>query len=434
MNRIIESRTEGIMKFMRGRLPGQLALLAAFLLCTLLPCFSSGQEKLTQNRLSAIMTQTTEKSVSITISGNSSPVFSSYMLSHPDRLILDFPRCTVERGLAVPQASSDLVGEISLASSSEDQDAIHLVIRLAQSVDFNIVRRGNSIVVRIKNLPGSNGSLDINGETMLAQNEAKSLEKEREEKQKQLEAERRIQEEMERKKAEELRLKHEEEKKEKQRAEELRLKHEEEERRKAEELRLERARQEAKKAEEERLRREEAKRLKLEEKERQKREQLERLRQEENARIKAKEEQLLREAAIRKAEQERIEREREKRTHLPVKKLKPASGPAILKRVGFKKEGLSARINADFSQEVEVSFEWLDDKTVLFRFQNAKIINRVDTLPLHTGAFGTPVQLIRPDWSPGTGEVLIRVELTGKISFKIMRYEKRIEIFFKKGS
>ncbi|RJO63925.1 MAG: hypothetical protein C4523_19180 [Myxococcales bacterium] len=272
------------------------------------------------------------------------------------------------------------------------------------------------------------------------------------------EEERRLAEEAERRKQEEERLKAEAEQR---RLEELRLQAEaaerqrlEEERRQAEiaeQQRLEAERRQAELAE--RVRREEeAKRL-AEEAERARLAELaERVRQEE-ARRRAEQAELARleeerrraEAEQRRQEEERrLEGERQraeaarreteeaaKREALPVRKLVPAAGhPVVFKFVGFKPLAEWAQVKAEFDGDVSVSSEWISDKEVVFRFTPARVVNRLSLLPLQTEVFGTPVLLLKPDWSPKEKTVTLRVVLSVHVPFVIAQRTGVVEINF----
>ena len=430
------------------------------------------------NRLGAVSMDWTDGLVTITITASKEPIFTSYLLSGPERLVIDFPRTCLEPELEAPPGRNDLVRRIVLETPRELERTVRLVIYLTQAVDFTIARQSRMLVLKLEQLPGGVPVAWRREAAGRAERQGgEGLEIER------LEKERRRQEEAERKRLEEERLRQEgserqrlekesrqQEESERKRLEEERLRQEESERQRLEEERLRQEESERKRLEEERRREEEAERRRLEEErrrqemerkrleeEREQEELEEQKRQREEAIRRAEEERRRREGARRREEEqrrrmeeirrreerERLEREErqaaarrsqaeaERRKRLPLKKLRARPlKPARLKVVGFHAEGSNPRISVDFDSEVEVRHEWLGDRMLRFTFYPARITNKVNTLPLQTSVFGTPIQLIRPDWSPREKTVHLRVELSRKVPFMVHKSANRIDLIF----
>ena len=105
-----------------------------------------------------------------------------------------------------------------------------------------------------------------------------------------------------------------------------------------------------------------------------------------------------------------------------------------LKRVGFHLDPLGSVVSVEFDQETDVTTEWKDDTVATFHFSPARVVSKIDLLPLQTADFGTSVLGIYPDWNARDREFLLDVKLKGKLPFVVQRDGARMTILFKETS
>ncbi len=435
--------------------------------------------------------------IQVRILASQRPVFSSYQLSDPERLVIDFPQMQLAPQVGPPPLRSVLIDRLSLEAPTDFDNLVRLVIWLRAPADYRMEQQNGSLVIILEPLPGS-PLLALNAPqtsqktgqsetpttvaaTLQAEREdaeRKRLEAERRQReiaeQKRLEAERRQREIAEQKRleaerrqreiAEQKRLEAERrqreiaeqkrleaERRQREIAEQKRLEAERRQREIAEQKRLEEERRqreiaEQKRLEEERRQREIAEQKRLEEERRlreiaqQKRLEEERRQREEAKKKRLEEERQKRENAQRERMQAEVERAKKaernrqnelaKRKNLKVTKLHPASGPATLRFVGFHPQNGGARVSVTFNRTANMTTQWVDTHTARFIFAPARVVNRMNLLPLQTAAFNTPVESVQPDWNPLDQTVSLTVHLSSQAQFSVQRHDFRIDILF----
>ncbi len=300
-------------------------LLFSLLILWTWPTIGFSQEQAKENnRIESLLLQWNSSSAVLHIQANYKPVLSSYLLSNPERLVLDFPNSELKPGVQSPPGGNALISHIELDEQAASENTVRVVLYLQAPVDYSISHEKNTLTLILQPMPGSVPVAMVTPSPSKAQMDAekKRLEEERrkqqkaerlrqeEERRKQQEAERLRLEEERRKQQEAERLRLEEERRKQQEAERLRLEEERRKQQEAERLRLEEERRKQQEAErlrleEERRKQQEAERLRLEQ-ERLKQQEAERLRLEEERREQAAERARLEEEQRRKQEAERL--------------------------------------------------------------------------------------------------------------------------------
>lgn len=407
------------------------------------------------------------------IRADSPLTFSSYWLSQPTRLVIEFAQTRHGRDLHMPATNGRLITKMLLESPPELAGGTRLTLILAARLDAQFATDGNSVRLTLRPFGGQPAPQDAYARAAAREAELKRLALAEEATK--LEAEHRRAEEAERRRQveekahleaarlEEARRVAEEAKArdvaeaEKARVAAIEAARSEELRRAAEEAKAQEAAQAeaARRRQEDQVRAEaaalaanqraeaEKARLAAEAAEKAKAEaaaklaEAERTRVEEARRIaaaeNAKAEAAAREAAHRAEEEkarlaseaERQARESERVRSLHVTKL---SNLATLQRLGFQGQSARCLVWAEFSQPVDVASEWPDEHTLLVTFSPARIANRINTYPLDTKAFGSLVTYIQPDFDPAEKRVTFRLRLTGRTPLAVQKNGGRIEL------
>ncbi len=88
------------------------------------------------------------------LTSEAAPVFTSFLLPDPDRLILDFPHCRGIENLRVPSITGNLVRDLTVEKLKGADEGLRLVLFLARAADFRMERMKNGLRIVLEPLPG----------------------------------------------------------------------------------------------------------------------------------------------------------------------------------------------------------------------------------------------------------------------------------------